>query len=129
MRMLLVCFLLLGLSLTESAAANVAKGVPTTDIEFASHVLRFSVAGRKTDDVLKDLSETGFTCLQHESRVLSSSTRSVTYQMHRCGGPVPALHGCSRNVELGTFDGTLKHIRVSLLHPNGMPNVGIHCAR
>jgi hypothetical protein len=125
-----VAFLLLVALPTSADPANGgAVGIPTTDADFAAHVLQFSVAGRKTEDVLKDLRGTGFTCLEHENRVLSDSARSVTFQKHLCGGPVPALHGCARNVELATFDGTLKHIRISLEHPDGTPNAGRACAR
>ena len=129
MRLKLVCLLLAIPLDAASAASGAAASIPRTDAEFASHVLRLSVAGRKTEDVLKDLRETGFTCFEHENRVLADSSRSVRYQKHLCGGPIPALHGCARNVELATFDGTLKHIRISLELPDGTPNAGTACAR
>ena len=125
----LAFLVLAALPSAANAATGGAVGIPTTDAEFAAHVLKVAVAGRQTDDVLKGLRETGFTCFEHENRVLSDSARSVAYQKHLCGGPVPALHGCARNVELATFDGTLKHIRISLEHPDGTPNAGTACAR
>jgi len=129
MRLLLISLSLSAFVNVAGAATSSPSGVPTTDAEFAGHVLQFAVAGRKTGEVLEDLRASGFTCFEHENRVLSDFMGSVTFQRHVCGGPVPALHGCARNVELATFGGVLKHIRISLEHPDGTPNAGRACAR
>ena len=122
--------LLLALLASATGAASAGTpSIPTTDAGFAARVLAVAVAGRKTSEVIEELSGAGFTCLEHDNRVLSSSERSVKYQRHVCGGPVPALHGCARNVELGSFDSVVKHIRLSFEHPDGTPNEGVACAR
>ena len=126
MRSLLV---LVFLALVVGVSSASTSSIPTTDATFAARVLKVAVAGRATPEVIAALSAGGFTCLEHDNRLLESSERSVRYQKHVCGGPVPALHGCARNVELGSFDGTLKHIRLSFEHPDGTPNEGVACAR
>jgi hypothetical protein len=129
MRLWLAPLSLAALAGAASATNDNNSSLPAADSAFASRVLEFAVAGRKTPEVLEDLRASGFVCFEHEGRVVSSSERTVNFQKHVCGGPVPALHGCARNVELGSFDGTLTHIRVSLEHPDGTPNEGIACAR
>ena len=111
--------------LDSSAGPN----IPTNDQAFAVEVLKSSVAGRPIAQVLDQLRSNGFTCLEYESRVISSSERSVRYQKHVCGAETPALHDCARSVELGSFDGVLSNIQIALEHPDRTPSDGVLCGR
>ena len=118
--------LLLGVaSLNDSLRPSIA----TNDQAFAEQVLSSAVAGRPIAQVLDQLRGNGFNCRESENRVVSSSESSVRYQKHVCGPEVPALHDCARNVELGSFDGVLTHIRIALEHPDRTPNDGTTCGR
>ena len=131
LRLSRLAFLLAILAVPFAVAASDAdiNGIANDDRAFAEQVLVVAVAGRPVGHVIEELRSMGFTCLEHDNRVLSGSGHSVTFQRHICGASVPALHGCARNVELGSFDGLLKHIRVSLLHPGGSPDAGAACGR
>lgn len=109
--------------------AAIQPGIATTDQTFSDQVLRLSVAGQPITVALANLRGAGFTCVEHEDRNLSNSERSVKYQRHVCGHEMPAYHDCARSVELGSFDGVLKHIRIALEHPDGTPSDGIQCGR
>jgi hypothetical protein len=130
-RRLLISVVLVALSMPMPAPAGDgrARGLPTTDQAFAARVLASARAGRPVTEVLDELRAGGFTCLEHDDRVLSGPSGPVRLQRHVCGGAVPALHGCARNAELTAFDGVLKHVRLSFEHPDGTPNEGVACAR
>ena len=119
---------LISLLFSANFANAETRGIPTSDASFAARVLTVAVAGRKTSDVVDDITRAGFTCTEKDNRMLTGE-REVRYQKHVCGAPVPALHGCARNVELGSFDGIVKHIRLSFMHPDGTSSEGIACAR
>ena len=118
--------ILIGL-IAITSADQPALDLPKTDQLFAAKAIEVARPGRSWTEVEQELISNGFSCWQSKTQDLGDSGK--VFHEYKCGASVPALHGCVRNAAIGTFDGVVKHLTITLQHPSGSSSDGSECGR